>query len=116
MLVVIGVSGYRVSVHRGSMRVRHERGGHHLLDWNHNLLHHRSGMYSVSGFLHYSVESVVVVSSVVYSTCSTVRFNQLVITFNLVTNAFLSLFLDVVSVSIMDSVFKLILRRSLEMK
>ena len=70
-------------------------------------------MTGMSRSLNISVESGVFVSSVVNSTCSTVRFNQLVITFNLVTITFLSLFLDVVSVAIMDSVLELVFGMSL---
>ena len=71
------------------------------------------GMNSMSGLDDLSMETSVMVSSVVNSTGGTVRFNQLVITFNLVTVTFLSLFLDVVSVAIMYSVLELVLRMSL---
>ena len=71
-------------------------------------------MYSVSGLFNLGVESGVFVSSVVNSTGGAVRFNQLVVTFNLVTVTFLSLFLDVVSVAIMDSVLEFIFGMSLK--
>ena len=71
-------------------------------------------MTGVAGPLDLGVESGVFVSSVVNSTGGAVRFNQLVVTFNLVTVTFLSLLLDVVSVAIMDSVLEFVLRMSLK--
>ena len=91
-------------------------GDNDLLDWISDLLHFLVvyGMNSMSRLDNLSVESGVFVSSVVNSTGGAVRFNQLVVTFNIVTVTFLSLFLDVVSVGIMDSVLELVLRMSLE--
>ena len=65
-------------------------------------------MSSMSRLDNLSVESGVFVSSVVDSTGGAVRFNQLVVTFNLVAVTFLSLFLDVVSVFVLHPVLELI--------
>ena len=61
-----------------------------------------------------SVESGVLVSSVVDSTGSAVRFKQAVVTHDFVTNSLLSLFLDVVSVGIVHSILEFVVSRSLE--
>jgi hypothetical protein len=56
----------------------------------------------------------VFVSGVVNCPGGAVRFNQLVVTFNLVAVTFLSLLLDVMSVFVLNSVLELILGVSLK--
>ncbi|KAJ4438775.1 hypothetical protein ANN_14726 [Periplaneta americana] len=67
------------------------------------------GVNSVTCSVHVSVESGVFVSIVVYSTDSSIRFHQHVVTLDFVAISFLSLFLDVVSVWILHSVLELVL-------
>ena len=67
-------------------------------------------MCCVSSPVHMRVESAVFVSSVVNSTNGSISFHQHVMTFNLVTVTFLSLFLDVVSVFVLHSVLELVFR------
>jgi hypothetical protein len=66
-------------------------------------------MNSVSGPDDLRVEPAVFVSGVVNCPRGAVRFNQLVVTFNLVAVTFLSLLLDVMSVFVLHSVLELIL-------
>jgi hypothetical protein len=68
----------------------------------------------VSGFGDDSVEPGVFVSGVVDCPGGAVRFNQLVVTFDLVAYTFLSLLLDVVCVLVSDAIFEFVLGRSLQ--
>ena len=70
-------------------------------------------MNCVSGLADNSVETVVLVSGVVHSSGGAVRLHQAVVPLNFVTDALLSLLLDVVSVVIFDSVLELVVSRSL---
>ena len=95
------------------MRVAKDGGGHNLVYGNSHLDGGR-GVDSVAGLGHHSVESGVFVGSVVYNPLGAVRLNQTVVSLNLVANTFLSLFLDVVSVGVVDSVLELVMRSSLK--
>jgi hypothetical protein len=55
-------------------------------------------MNCMSGFLDLSLESVMMISGVVYGAGGAIRFDQLVVAFNLIAVPFLSLLLDVVCV------------------
>jgi hypothetical protein len=70
-------------------------------------------MNCTSGLADNSFETVVVVSGVVNSPGGTVRLNQAVVTFNLVTNSLLGLLLDVVGVVIFNSIPELVVSRNL---
>jgi hypothetical protein len=70
-------------------------------------------MNSVSGLADNSVEAGVLVSGVVHSAGGAVWLHQAVVPLNFVTDALLSLLLDVVSVVIFDSVLELVVSRSL---
>ena len=74
------------------------------------------GVNSVARPLNMSVESGVFVSSVVNGSCGTIRFNQLVVTFNLMTITFLMLFFDVVSMFVLYAILKLVFRVLLKFK
>jgi hypothetical protein len=67
------------------------------------------GVNSMSRFFDLRVEPAVFVSGVVNCPGGAVRFNQLVVTFNLVAVTFLSLLLDVLSVFVLHFVLELIL-------
>ena len=71
-------------------------------------------MNSVSGLDDLSVESGVFVSGVLDCSGGAVRLEQAVVSLHLVANTFLSLFLDVVSVGVVDSVLELVMRSSLK--
>ena len=66
------------------------------------------GMNCMSGFLDLSLESVMMISGVVYSAGGAIRFYQLVVAFNFIAVTFLSLLLDVVSVWILHSILELV--------
>ena len=70
-------------------------------------------MNCMSGFLDLSLESVMMISGVVYGAGGAVRFNQLVVAFNFIAVTFLSLLLDVVSVWILHSILELVFGVSL---
>lgn len=71
-------------------------------------------MNSVSWLADNSIESVVVVSGVVDSSSGAIRFNEAVVPLNFVSMSLLGLFLDVVGMTILNSVLKLVISRSLE--
>jgi hypothetical protein len=56
----------------------------------------------------------VVVSGVVDSSSGAIRFNEAVVPLNFVSMSLLGLFLDVVGMTILNSVLKLVISRSLE--
>ena len=68
---------------------------------------------SVPGPLHMRMETCVLVSVVVYGAGGAIRFYQLVVAFNFIAVAFLSLLLDVVSVWILHSILELVLGMAL---
>ena len=70
-------------------------------------------MNCVSGFLDLSLETVMMISGVVYCAGGAIRFYQLVVAFNFIAVTFLSLLLDVVSVWILHSILELVLGMSL---
>ena len=70
-------------------------------------------MNCMSGFLDLSLESVMMISGVVYGAGGAFRFNQLVVAFNFIAVTFLSLLLDVVSVWILHSILELVFGVSL---
>ena len=67
----------------------------------------------MSGFLDLSLETVMMISGVVYCAGGAVRFYQLVVAFNFIAVTFLSLLLDVVSVWILHSILELVFGVSL---
>jgi hypothetical protein len=71
-------------------------------------------MSRVSGLHDLSVEPGVLVSAVVDGTCGAVSFKQTVVAFNFIADAFFSLFLDVMSMFIPDTIFEFVLRGGLK--
>jgi hypothetical protein len=71
---------------------------------------------SLSGLSDDSVEPSVMVGRVLDGTSGAIGFNQAVVAFNFVTYSLLSLFLDVVSMCVLNSVPKFVLRWGLEHK
>ena len=65
-------------------------------------------MNRMSAFLDLCLESVVLVSGVVYGAGGAICFNQLVVSFDFIAVTFLSLLLDVVGVWILHSVLELV--------
>ncbi|PSN44461.1 hypothetical protein C0J52_10963 [Blattella germanica] len=73
-----------------------------------------STMAAVSGFLHVSVESRMLVGSVVDGAYGAIWFNQLVVARHFVPISSLMLFLDVVGMSVFHPILERVLGVSLE--
>jgi xanthine/uracil/vitamin C permease (AzgA family) len=70
-------------------------------------------MNCMSRFLDLSLETVVMISGVMYCAGGAIRFYQLVVAFNFIAITFFSLLLDVVSVWILHSVLEFVFGVSL---
>jgi hypothetical protein len=89
--------------------------GQDSLHWDDHFLEGWRRVRSVPRLLDDSVEARVFVSRIVYSADRTVRFDKLVVAFDLVTFTFLRLLLDVTSVIVFDSVLEFVMGWGLEL-
>lgn len=74
----------------------------------------RNRMSAMTRFVHYSVETVVLISHVFHRSYASIRFFQSVIPFNYITVAFLVLGFVIASVRIINSVVEAVFRVSLK--
>ena len=94
------------------MCVGDDRSGHHFLNWNSHF-DGRDGVCGVTRLCDHGVESAVMVSGVVNGAGGAIGFQETVVSYHFIAFTFLSLFLDVVCMGVLNSVLELVVSGSL---